>query len=385
MKIAFLKKIFLFIFLAISFITTPLFSQSEDRFFDTAELASKDVRLAILYPSVGSIRDLVELGKKGLLTVENLLVIGVYHEKESTDYKASIEFVKNNNLNWIKFHRLRAELNKDNLFQKNPLSAEFEEIFKKSDGIIFFGGADIPPQIYKQKTSLLTKIETTYRSFLELSLIFHLLGGFQDENFKALLESSPQFPVLGICLGAQSLNAGTGGTLIQDIWLEVYGKKYFEDVVSLEKENWHTNPLASLHPEERLISYNLHRIKIVEKSKFCSELGFKKEDTPYILSAHHQMAGELGKGIKIAATSLDGKVIEATEHEKYPNLLGIQFHPEFPILYDSEQKFRFTPEDKEEKSLLSILEDNSPSLKFHKKIWAWFGEKLKEYHKNKSI
>jgi len=383
MKTDLLKKFFLLIILAILLTWLPLFSQNEERYFDTAELTSKEVRLTILYPSLGSIRALVELRKNGLLTVQNLLVIGVFHEKESTNYKASIAYVQNNNLDWIKFHKLSAELNKDNLFQKNPLTPEFEEIFKKSDGVIFFGGADIPPQIFKEKTNLLTRIETPYRHFLELSFIFHLLGGLQDNSFKPLLDFSPQFPLLGICLGSQSLNVGTGGTLIQDIWSEVYGKKYFEEVIILGKENWHTNPLASLHPEKKLIGYNLHRIKFIEKSKFCTELGWKKEDTPYILSSHHQMAGKLGKGMKIAATSLDGKVVEAIEHEKYRNVLGIQFHPEFPLLYDPEQKLRFTPDDKEEKSLLSILEANPPSLAFHKKIWSWFGERLEEYHKNR--
>jgi putative glutamine amidotransferase len=385
MRIDSLKKIFIFFMLAICLAWIPLFSQPEDRYFDSAELASKEVRLTILYPSLGSLRALVELRKNGLITVENLLVIGVFHEKESTNYKASIAYVKHNNLDWVKFHRLSAELDKDNLFRKNPLTAEFEEIFKKSDGVIFFGGADIPPQIFKEKTSLLTRIETRYRSFLELSFIFHLLGGFQDNNFKALVDSSPQFPVLAFCLGCQSLNVGTGGTLIQDIWSEVYGKKYFEDVIALGKEKWHTNPFASLYPEEKFIGYNLHRIKFIKNGKFCAEFGLNKEDTPYILSSHHQMAGKLGKGMKIAATSLDGKVVEAIEHKKFPNVLGVQFHPEFPGLYDPEKKFRFTPEDKEEKSLLSILEANPPSLAFHKKIWSWFSGKLEEYHKNKSL
>jgi putative glutamine amidotransferase len=312
-------------------------------------------------------------------------MIGVFHEKESTDYQASMAYVKNAGLDWVKFHKLSAELHQDTLFKKNALSAEFEEIFKKSDGVLFSGGADIPPQIYKERTNLLTQIETSYRSFLELSFIFHLLGGFQEDHIKPLLDSSPQFPVLGICLGGQSLNVGTGGTLVQDVWSEVYGANYFEDVLNLARENWHTNPLDRLYPEEKLIGYFLHRIKFIEAGKFCTELGFNKDDTPLILSAHHQMAGKLGKGMKIAASSLDGKVVEAIEHGKYPNVLGVQFHPDFPILYEAEKKYRFAPEDKEEKSLLSILEENPPSLAFNKKIWSWFSEKLAEYHRQKEI
>ena len=382
MKMTFSKKPFFILFIFL-FLGGTLFSQSSDRYFDKAEPTSKEVRLAIFYPSLGTINSLVELRKKGLFPQEDIIVIGVYHEKEKTDYEKSKEFVKENNMEWFKFHQISGELNKDNLFQKNSCTEDFKNIFQKSDGIIFFGGADIPPSIYKSKTNLLTDIATPYRHFLELSFIFHLLGGFQDENFEAFLESSPQFPILGICLGAQSLNVGTGGTLTQDIWFVKYGKKYFEEVIDLGKENWHANPLARLYPEEDLLPYNMHPIKLLERGKFCSEIGFDKEDTPYILSVHHQMADKLGKRIKIAATSLDGQVVEAIEHEKYPNVLGVQFHPEFPILYDYEKKFRLTPQDTEEKSLLSILESNPPSLAFHKKIWAWFSQKLKKYRESK--
>ena len=378
-----LKKSFLSFLLIFLIFSGSLLSQSPERFFDTAEITSKDVRLAILHPTVGTIRTLMVLRKQGLITVESLTVIGVYHVKERANYEGSMAFVKEKKLDWIKFHKLSGELSKDSLFQKNPCSTEFEKIFKKSDGIIFFGGADIPPYIFKKKTSLLTRISTPYRHFLELSFIFHLFGGTQDNNFKALLESSPKFPVLGICLGAQSLNVGTGGTLIQDIWSEKYGKKYLEDVIALKKENWHTNPYARLYPEKKLISINMHPIKLREKGIFCQMLGFKKEDTPYIYSSHHQAVLKPGKGIKIAATTLDGKVVEAIEHEKYPHMLGVQFHPEASSLWNAEKKFRFTLQDEEEKSLRSILDNNPPSFDFHKKIWAWLSQKLKEYHNGK--
>jgi len=357
--------------------------QPPERFFDTAEQFSEEVRLSIFYPSLGSLKALIELREQGLITVENLTVIGIYHEKERTDYERSIEFVKDNDLRWIKFHKISGELNKDTLFENNPCSGEFEQIFRKSDGIIFFGGADIPPSIYGEKTNLLSGIYTTYRHFLELSFIFHLLGGFQDESLSPFLESDPEFPVLGICLGAQSLNVGTGGTLTQDIWSEKYGKEYFEDVFALDRENWHNNPYSRVFPEEKLIGYNLHRVKLSGEGKFCSVLGFEEDDTPYIISSHHQMVETPGKGMTIIATSLDGKVVEGIEHEKYPHVLGTQFHPEFPILWDTVRKFRITPQDEEGINLNSFLKSNPPSWDFHKKIWAWLSEKLTEYHDSK--
>jgi putative glutamine amidotransferase len=355
----------------------------QERYFDSEEQNSEQIRLTIFYPSMGSIRALMELRNIGFIPIENLLVVGVYHEKEMTDYQGSIDWVAENNITWLKFHCLSEELKKDAIFQKNQLSPEFENIFNKSDGIIFFGGADIPPYIYNEKSDLLTDIETPYRSFLETSFIFHLLGGNQDKDFVPLLESDLDIPILGICLGCQSLNVGTGGTLIQDIWLKKYGKKTLEDVISLGKDRWHTNPYQRLFPEENLIPYNMHPIKLNEKTKFISGLGFSKNDIPFVVSAHHQMPGKLGKGMKVIATSLDGKVVEAIEHEKYPNVLGVQFHPEFLILYDRTKTYRFAPGDKTEISLLEILEKNPPSYDFHRQIWKWFSEKLIGHHNRK--
>jgi len=127
----------------------------------------------------------------------------------------------------------------------------------------------------------------------------------------------------------------------------------------------------------------MHRIKLLEQGKFIKEWGFEKKDNPFIYSSHHQAVRKLGKGIKVIATSLDGNVIEAIEHTKYPNVLGVQFHPEARSLWDADNKSRLTPGDKEETNLLSILEKNPPSLAFHKKLWSWFTQKLKASHKHR--
>lgn len=382
MKKIFPKKFFLLSLFVFLFFCGSLFSQTQERFFDK-DLHPEEVRLTILAPSVDRIKSIVELRKNGLIPGEKLVVIGVYHERESTDYQKAKEFVEQNKLEWFKFHKISESLSKDNLFQLNPCTMEFETIFKKSDGIIFMGGMDIPPYIYKEKTHLLNKIETPFRHFLELSFIYHLLGGHQDRDFQGFLETDPEFPILGICLGCQSLNVGTGGTLIQDIWTEVYGKKYLEDGMRLPKEKWHTNHFYDLYPEEKLSERNFHPLKLTKKGKFCAEWGFKKKDMPYILSNHHQALEKLGKGFKIAATSLDGKIVEAIEHEQFPNVLGVQFHPEAVDFWNPDSIFKLTPEDKEEKSFRNVLEDNPPSLAFNQKIWSWFSQKVLEHHKKK--
>ena len=67
-----------------------------------------------------------------------------------------------------------------------------------------------PPSSGKRRASS-RPIEDPVRHYFEVSAIFHLLGGSQDPAFQGLLEGRPDFPVLGICLGCQSLNVGTGG------------------------------------------------------------------------------------------------------------------------------------------------------------------------------
>ena len=370
------------VFLILCWVQVKAF-QTEERYFDTISAKNEALTIAICYPSTGSIRAVMALMQEGFFPSEDVIIVGCYHEKEITNYRSSQNYVETNNLDWFKFHKIIGDISKDHLFENNACSDDFKKIFRLSDGIIFFGGADIPPEIFKEKTSLLTEIRTPYRHYMELSFVFHLLGGYQNIRYDCYLQTRPDYPVLGICLGEQTLNVGTGGTLIQDIWFEQYGKTYVEDVIALGKENWHTNPVRRLYPLDKLTGINYHRIRLVEESKFGTEMGFTKDDTPYILSSHHQAAKKLGKGLRIAATSMDGKIIEAVEHERFNSVLGIQFHPESPSNYDRQNKIRITLEDGEGFNVRTFLENNPPSFEFHKKLWGWFVEIARKYHDSK--
>ena len=383
-----LGKILLALVVCCLFCIGSLWCQSDQRFFDDAPRQSENARLTILNPTKGNIQTLVELRNQNLIPIKGLIVIGLFHEKQVEDrevarsYEEAAKFAEENGYNWIKFHRLKEGLDLKTLFQHNDLSEELIKIFSYSDGLILFGGDDIPPAVFGEKTSLLADIGTPYRSYLETMVIFHLLGGWQDKSFKPYLESFPEFPILGLCLGSQGLNVGTGGTLCQDIPSEIYGIKYVEEIIAMTRENWHENPYSKFFPQD-FRSSNMHRIKLRENGKFIKEWGFKKEDAPFIYSSHHQAVQKLGKGIRVIATSLDGKVVEAIEHEIYPNVLGVQFHPESRNIWDATKKSRLIPEDKEDINLLSILENNPPSLAFHKKLWSWFTQKLKASNKHR--
>jgi putative glutamine amidotransferase len=357
-----------------------LAAQPLDRYLDQPRPAGDGVRLVVFNPIVHNLRALLALREKGLLAIPNLTVIGVYHINQKEDFEASSRFLLANHINWVKFHAVSAELSEPQLFRKNACTPVFESILKKADGVIFFGGPDIPGSIFHQKTSLLAEVEDPIRHYLELSAIFHFLGGSQDPGSRALLEGRPDFPILGICLGFQSLNVGTGGTLIQDIWSELYGKTSVEDVLALDPEQWHNNPYRRLYPQDHLMAYNFHSLQLMDKGKLIQLLGFKPTDHPRVLSSHHQALGELGSGWVTIATSRDGKVVEAIEHRRFPNVLGIQFHPEHPLLWETKPQFRQKPGEPLT-SYNAILAGTPPSLAFNKAIWTWFGDRLQASRK----
>jgi putative glutamine amidotransferase len=356
----------------------PRAAQENERFFDTASAPAAMVRLTVFYPSVNSLRHILALKEQGFIPFDNLEIVGVYHVKERTNYRDSVRFVRDNNLPNIHFHGISADLGIPNIFKKNAASDEFRKIFDLSDGIIFFGGPDMPPAAYGEKMDFRTEVTDPFRHYVELSMIFHLLGGRQDESVKAFLADRPDFPVLGICLGMQSLNVGTGGTMIQDLWSEIYGVETAEDAIALGQQKWHRNPYSMLAPLERTLGpYMLHQVKLAPEGRAWKAIGMTAADRPYIASSHHQAVDKLGLGFRPVAFSLDDKIVEAIEHEKYPNVLGVQFHPEYRKLWDATPEFKYAPDDPDLFGYRTLLEANPPSFEFHKKLWNWFFTKVK--------
>jgi putative glutamine amidotransferase len=352
---------------------------SPGRYLDSAPDREEAVRLAVFNPEIFNIRGLAELRRLGILDIPNLVVVGVYHTKQADDFADSRKYVEENSLDWFEFHPIAAEISEPALYRKNALTPELELILKKTDGVIFFGGPDIPASVYGEKTGLLTEITDPFRHYLEASALFQLLGGSQDEKLVPLLDARPDFPVLGICLGFQTMNVATGGTLVQDLRMDAYGKTTFEDTIALGPEQWHSNPYRGLFPLDMLMSYSFHSLQLGDQSVFVKEMGFKSADHPRILSAHHQGLGRMGKNLVATASSRDGRVIEAVEHKKFRGVLGIQFHPEHSGLWDAEPRYAMKPGDART-GLRTILEGTPPSLEFNKAIWSWFAARLVASH-----
>lgn len=282
------------------------------------------------------------------------------------------KFIGENNLKNFSLQEIQGNLNSENLFQENECSSQFYDLFKNSAGIIFLGGDDISPSIYEQKTDLLSSITDVGRHNFELSFLFHLLGGKQDDYFKPFLEEKPDYLVYGLCLGMQTMNIATGGTLYQDVPQDIYQLRFVEDVIDLGYEYMHKNYWYNLYPDSEILWANFHHIQFLPETSLLEELEIDENMQPQVYSSHHQAVKDLGKGLQIIATSLDGKVVEIIAHEKYKNVLGVQFHPEVWSIYDPEgPKYKQTPGDSVSLNYYERFEKEK-SLGFHLKFWQHF-------------
>lgn len=168
-----------------------------------------------------------------------------------------------------------------------------EKLLSIADGLLLSGGNDVNPEKYRENVAPHNHgtIDTP-----------------RDNLEHKLLEEALQrnLPILGICRGNQVLNVHFGGTLFQDIPVEVSG------AISHQSDFAQTG------------SYETHEISIVSDSLLASILNKQQIITN---SIHHQAIKEVGAHLRINARATDG-VIEGIEHISYPFLVGVQWHPE---------------------------------------------------------
>ena len=339
-------------------------------------LINGENHIVLMNPTVGNINTWLFLTSEGILPVDpGINVLGVYSDQASYDFSRTSEYINKEGIDNITLMGIEAPLDPQHLFAENVNSRLFNKIFRIAEGIIFFGGPDIPPSIYDHEMSLLTVVTDPHRHYLELSFLFHLLGGYQDDDFVPLMEENPSLPVLGICLGMQTMNVASGGTMIQDIPFEIYGKTTIEEVLAMEQDQQHRNYYAFYRTDPDVSARSFHRVLIEEDSHMQTALGDGELD-PYILSSHHQALDRLGKGFRVTARSMDKKVVEAIEHTRYPNVIGIQFHPEVRNLYDADSKITFRPGEEASYSFIDLY-PGSKGEDFHRNFWKHFGDLLR--------
>jgi len=330
-------------------------------------------KVFMLNPTVGNIDNILELVNQKVITIPDLEWVGVYHENETFDYAASEKYLKENNVAHFTLMKVSGTLDPNNIWGKNDCTPAFEKIVQEADALLFNGGPDIQPSIYGEKQHLLTVVTDPYRHLMESSLLFHLMGGGRNPDFVPLLRQKPNLIVRAFCLGMQTMNVVAGGTLVQDIPVEIYHISTAEGMLAIDAKNRHRNYNTQLNPSCDLSWGFLHPIRIMPKG-FLHDLTLDLEQQqPYVLSSHHQAVGKKGENLEVIATSMDGKVVEGLQHKIFREVIGVQFHPEQSSLYLTGSRYIQTPGNEYSPNELLVKDK---SMEFHLKFWKDFSDKI---------
>lgn len=175
------------------------------------------------------------------------------------------------------------------------------QIMEHLDGIVISGGDfDIHPKYYgEEPIAALGEIKQERTEF-EVELI--------------ALALKRDFPLFGVCGGAQAINVVLGGSLYQDIATQA--------------------PYSMEHQRGDLKEHGGHKVKVHDGTKLKQIVGREQLE---VNTTHHQAVKTLGKGLIVNATAEDG-IIEGIESPAHAFVLGVQWHPEFLIQRDDFQK-----------------------------------------------
>lgn len=179
---------------------------------------------------------------------------------------------------------------------------KIEKLINICDGFIIAGGNDVNPKLYNEEIkSYCMKLDED-RDYTEVTLIKELLK--RDK------------PLLAICRGFQILNVVLGGSLYQDIDIDIF-----------------SGNRANHRQEDKTFSL-AHNLELNEEGLLYKILDKKNIG---VNTLHHQALKDLGKNI-IPGGITEDEIVEAYHVEGKRFFLGVQWHPE--LLYKNYEEQR---------------------------------------------
>ena len=182
------------------------------------------------------------------------------------------------------------------------------EVAEDVDCVIFPGGSDICPTLWKEEGEWHgIEADTDYSAERDVS-DYLLMSYCMEKNI----------PTLAICRGMQMLSVVSGAKMINDI------PTYF---ASLGKDD------GATHRDEEKKVFAAHNVEIVDTSSLLFQ-SIGKSIIKNVPSWHHQGVLSVdGTGLTVTAqTVTDGvSVIEGVERKDLSFCVGVQFHPEVAV------------------------------------------------------
>lgn len=199
--------------------------------------------------------------------------------------------------------------------KSSPLQGQnLSDILNGLDALIFTGGSDISPTLYK--------IPEPWHGIESEGMY----DGRRDVSDYILmswcLEREETLPVLCICRGMQMLGVVSGASMIQDLrtFFDELGLAYHDDH-RVEPTDEHGRNFAS------------HSVHITDVTSLIRQIA-GTDSIARVPSWHHQAIRSVERtALKVTAvTPTNGvNIIEAVERTDKPFFVGVQFHPEVAV------------------------------------------------------
>jgi putative glutamine amidotransferase len=168
-----------------------------------------------------------------------------------------------------------------------------EQLPGSTRGILLLGGEDVAPIRYGEANRHCERINEARDAF-ELELLREALGR--------------DVPLLAVCRGIQVLAVAMGGTLYQDLPIELRAEGVRSAVIHRGPTHTDSTHRATIEPGTRLA-------RLVGRQAIL------------VNSHHHQAVRKVPARARVSARATDG-TIEAIESLDHAFVLGIQWHPE---------------------------------------------------------